>query len=396
MLSREENEFISRVGPGTPMGEVFRRFWIPALLSEEIPKPDCPPVRVRLLGEDLVAFRDSQGRLGLLDEHCPHRRASLYYGRNGECGLRCVYHGWKFDIEGNVLETPAEPPGSTLKDKVHQIAYPCREASRVVFTYMGPKEKMPLFPNYEWLSLPTGHVKAFKTYLECNYLQSLEGDCDPAHLTFLHRGNPGWNPSSYALAPSSYDVEETRFGLRTVVIKKPKSGTAVRRVTNFVMPFIGCVEVGYRDGFMAVYPTPSDDTHTTRYNFRFKKSEPMSEDEVKLHSTETRVDHTLIGNRLNDYLMDRENQRTTNYTGMEGFTTQDASMTESMGPICDRTKEHLGVSDTYIIALRRVYFRQAKAIKDGKDPQGLVRDPDQNDFSDIKCLDSSRPPDTSL
>src|SRR5499426_690061 len=139
MLSKEENELITRVGPGTPMGDVIRRYWIPALLSKELPAPDCPPVRVRLLGEELVAFRDSQEKVGLLDEYCSHRKASLFYGRNEECGLRCIYHGWKYDREGNVLETPAEPLDSNLNNKIHHKAYPCREASGVVFTYMGPK-----------------------------------------------------------------------------------------------------------------------------------------------------------------------------------------------------------------------------------------------------------------
>src|SRR5258708_431694 len=163
MLSREENDLITRVGPGTPMGELMRRYWIPALLSEEISEPECPPLRVRLLGEDLVAFRDSMGRVGLLAEHCSHRGTSLYYGRNEECGLRCIYHGWKYDVEGRVLETPAEPAGSTLKDKVRHTAYPCREAAGVVFTYMGPKERIPLLPNYEWTTHPQDHLYVTKS-----------------------------------------------------------------------------------------------------------------------------------------------------------------------------------------------------------------------------------------
>ena len=148
MLSREDNELVTQVGPGTALGKLFRRYWIPALLCEEIPTPDCPPVRVRLLGEDLVAFRDSQGRVGLLDELCSHRRASLFFARNEECGLRCVYHGWKYDVEGNVLETPAEPPGSQLRFKVHHTAYPCRETAGMIFAYMGPKAEMPVFQDF--------------------------------------------------------------------------------------------------------------------------------------------------------------------------------------------------------------------------------------------------------
>ena len=178
MLSREENEILTRVGASTPMGELMRRYWIPALLSEEIPAPDCPPVRVRLLGEDLVAFRDSHGRIGLLGEHCAHRGTSLFFGRNEECGLRCVYHGWKYDVDGNVLDTPAEPAASDFKKKLRHVAYPCKEVARMIFTYMGPAEKQPLIPGYEWFTLAEEQVCPVKSYLECNYLQGIEGDFD--------------------------------------------------------------------------------------------------------------------------------------------------------------------------------------------------------------------------
>ena len=187
MLSREENELLTRVHADRPMGRLFRRYWIPALLSEEIPEPDCPPVRVRLLGEDLVAFRDSEGRIGLVGEHCAHRGTSLFYGRNEECGLRCIYHGWKYDIEGNVLETPAEPAGSQLKNKVRHTAYSCVEAGGMVFAYLGPREQKPLFPTYAWLGVPQNQVYIAKSLLECNYLQALDGDCDSSHLNFLHK-----------------------------------------------------------------------------------------------------------------------------------------------------------------------------------------------------------------
>src|SRR5246500_3552602 len=167
MLSREENELLTRVSAGTPMGELMRRYWLPALLSEEIPIPDCPPVRVRLLGEDLVAFRDTQGRIGLLDEHCSHRGTSLFYGRNEECRLTCIYHGWKYDVEGNVLDTPAEPRDSDFRKKIHHTAYPCKEVAGIVFAYMGPRDKMPLFPEYEWVRLAEDRTPGVKSFLDC-------------------------------------------------------------------------------------------------------------------------------------------------------------------------------------------------------------------------------------
>ena len=186
MLPKQENELLTRTNPGSPMGELMRRYWIPALLSEEIPEPDCPPVQVRHLGEELVAFRDSKGRIGLLEEHCSHRGTSLFYGRNEDCGLRCIYHGWKYDVEGKVLETPAEPQGSDFKSKIQHTAYPTKEIAGIVFAYMGPRDKAPLFPNYEWTRVPLNHTYVTKCVLECNYLQGLEGECDKAHLSFLH------------------------------------------------------------------------------------------------------------------------------------------------------------------------------------------------------------------
>src|SRR5947207_5978945 len=185
MLSKEDNELLSQTAAGTPMGNLIRRYWIPALLSEEIPRPDCPPARVRLLGEELVAFRDTQGRIGLIGERCAHRGTSLFYGRNEECGLRCIYHGWKYDVEGNVLETPAEPGTSDFKKKINHTAYPCKEVAGIVFIYMGPRDKMPLFPEYEWATLDQDKTHVVKSFLDCNYLQGLEGDFDSSHTTVL-------------------------------------------------------------------------------------------------------------------------------------------------------------------------------------------------------------------
>lgn len=289
MLSAQENELLIRVGPGTPLGELFRRYWIPALLSEEVDQPDYPPVRVRLLGEELVAFRDSQGRVGLLNEYCSHRKVSLFYGRNEACGLRCAYHGWKYDVDGSVLETPAETADSALWQRVKHTAYPCREVAGVVFTYMGPKEKMPPFPTYEWLTASPSQITVSKFFVECNYLQCLEGDCDPAHVPFLHMGKPpsydraGDRSSAgeaeldhQRIISVSYETTETLFGLRALVTRNLGDNKQNLRVSTFVMPFIGCVPVGKMtsgklDGFLVVYQTPADDYRTTRFNFRFQR-----------------------------------------------------------------------------------------------------------------------------
>ena len=392
MLSREENELLTRVHPDSPMGGLFRRYWIPALLSEEIPQPDCPPVRVRLLGEDLVAFRDSQGRIGLLDEHCSHRGTSLFYGRNEECGLRCIYHGWKYDVEGNVLETPAEPAGSQLKNKVHHTAYPCVEAGGMIFAYMGPKDKMPVFPRYAWLGVPQNQTYIAKSLLECNYLQGLDGDCDSSHLNFLHRiFKPDARREFLAYEDQSpdWEIDEMDFGFRVAAIRKMGSDRNYVRISHFVMPFIGCVPVGSvingkLDGFKAVYQVPADNTSTWRYDFFFKWSRPWSKDDSSKRNF-VGIDYKKIRNISNNYMQDREAQKSVNFSGIEEFLNQDACVTESMGPVTDRTREHLGVSDSYVIQIRRFLLKALKDFEDGKNPPGLFYDPAKADFSHIHC-----------
>src|SRR5690242_15813918 len=181
MLSREDNERLVRVGPGTPAGDLFRRYWQPACLSSELPESDGSPIRVRLLGEDLIAFRDTNGRIGLLDAFCPHRGAPLFFGRNEECGLRCVYHGWMFDADGACVDLPNAPEGETFKNKIKITSYPCVEAGDLIWAYLGPPENQPPFPEFEWLHLPSSHRYVKKFRLECNYLQAMEGDYDPSH-----------------------------------------------------------------------------------------------------------------------------------------------------------------------------------------------------------------------
>jgi len=187
MLPPKENELITRVGQGTPMGDTMRRYWIPACLASEIAEPDCPPVRVRLLGEDLVAFRDSDGRIGLLDEFCAHRRVSLFFGRNEECGLRCVYHGWKYDVEGNCVDQLNEPPEHQFKHHIHMTAYPTTELGGIVWAYLGPPEKMPAPPKFAWTRVPEARRHVSKVVEECNWLQALEGGIDTSHAPILHR-----------------------------------------------------------------------------------------------------------------------------------------------------------------------------------------------------------------
>jgi len=402
MLSREENELLTRVHADRPMGRLFRRYWIPALLSEEIPEPDCPSVRVRLLGEDLVAFRDSEGRIGLVGEHCAHRGTSLFYGRNEECGLRCIYHGWKYDIEGNVLETPAEPAGSQLKNKVRHTAYSCVEAGGMVFAYLGPGEQKPLFPTYAWLGVPQNQVYIAKSLLECNYLQALDGDCDSSHLNFLHKifkpdGRHGF--LRYEDQAPDFEIDQMEFGFRVAAIRKIAPDKRYVRLSQFVMPFIGCVPVGREidgklDGFKAVYQVPADDHHTWRYDFFFKWSKPMTKDDSSKRDF-VGAGYRKLRNLSNNYLQDRQMQKTVNFTGIEEFLNQDACATESMGPIVDRTKEHLGASDSYVIQVRRFLLKAVKDLQAGKQPPGLVYDAAQADFAQIRCDVAYLPPNVS-
>jgi nitrite reductase/ring-hydroxylating ferredoxin subunit len=398
MLSKEDNELLTRTGAGTAMGDLMRRYWIPALLSEEIPAPDSPPVRVRLLGEELVAFRDSQGRIGLIDEHCAHRGASLFFGRNEECGLRCIYHGWKFDFEGNVVDTPAEPPGSDFRKKLRQTAYPTYEAAGVIHAYLGPRDKMPLFPNYEWTQVPLSHTYVTKSLLECNYLQGLEGECDSSHLSLLHQTfTPGPARAIWRLDPSPvYETEETDFGVRLVATRKAGADQRYVRVSSFVMPVFGCVPAGRApgelDGFEVHIYVPFNDTLTWRYDLGFRRSRPVTEDEVHRRK-QIGPDYRRIRNARNNYLQDRQAQKSVNYTGIEDFLNHDACATESMGPIFDRSKEHLGVSDKAVIAVRKYLFSAVSTFQAGAEPPHTVRDPERNWFPHVDCFAELLPAD---
>jgi phenylpropionate dioxygenase-like ring-hydroxylating dioxygenase large terminal subunit len=391
MLSKEDNELLTRTNPGTPMGNLIRRYWVPALLSDEIPQPDCPPVRVRMLGEELVAFRDSQGRIGLLGERCAHRGTSLFYGRNEECGLRCIYHGWKYDVDGHVLETPAEPSESDFRKKLRHTAYPTHEAGGVIYVYLGPQDKLPLFPNYEWTQVPLDQTYVTKCLLECNYLQGLEGECDSSHLSFLHRAFTNERNQSLYKSDTApvYETEDTDFGVRLIAIRNFAENQHYVRFSAFVMPVYGCVPAGRPtnelDGYEIHTYVPADDTHCWRYDIGFRRTRPVQEDEVHRRK-QIGPDYLRIRNARNDYLQDRQIQKTVNFTGIEDFLNHDACATESMGPIFDRSNEHLGVSDKAVIAVRKFLLSSVKALRDGQEPLHLVRDKQHNWFPHIDCF----------
>jgi phenylpropionate dioxygenase-like ring-hydroxylating dioxygenase large terminal subunit len=365
------------------LGQLYRRYWIPALLTEEIAAPDSPPVRVKLLGEELVAFRDSQGRIGLLEEHCPHRGTSLFFGRNEECGLTCIYHGWKLDVDGNVVDTPAEPPGSDFKKKIHHRAYPTREAAGVVFAYLGPKEKMPLFPNYEWIKAAPNRTYVTKCLQECNYLQGLEGECDSSHLSFLHRdfGATGRRALFAQDVAPVYEVEETDFGVRMVAVRNAGAGRQYVRISSFVMPMACCISARAEGYEIHIY-VPADDTRSWRYDLGFKRTGPVTEEDLHRRK-QIGPNYRRIRNRQNNYLQDRLAQRTQSYTGIEDFLNHDSCATETMGAIYDRTQEHLGVSDLAVIAVRKFLLTAVNDFQKGGEPPHIVKDSAQNRFPHI-------------
>jgi phthalate 4,5-dioxygenase oxygenase subunit len=393
MLSKRDNELVTRSGPGTPLGNLMRRYWIPALLSAEVPDPDGPPVQVRVLGEDLVAFRDTEGRVGLLDEHCSHRGTSLFYGRNEECGLRCIYHGWKYDVEGNVLATPAEPGGSTFHQRVKHPAYPTHEVNGIIFAYMGPSEKRPLFPDYEWALINKEQTYVTKCLQDCNYLQGLEGECDSSHLSFLHRtfAVDGEQALYQTDSAPAYETEETDFGVRLIALRNAGADQTYVRVSSLLMPVGVAVPVGMPDatgrldGYEVHFYTPADDTHSWRFDFGFRRSRSVTERDVH-RAKIIDENHRRIPNASNHYLQDRERQRTVNFTGMEDFLSHDSCATESMGALFDRSGEHLGASDKGVIAVRRYLLDAINGFAQGKEPPHIVTDPSLNDFSHADCI----------
>ncbi len=389
MLSREDNELLTRVARGTPMGDTMRRYWIPALLAWELPAPDCPPVRVRLLGEDLVAFRDSRDRVGLLDEDCPHRRASLFFGRNEEGGLRCVYHGWKYDVEGRCVDMMNEPEGLAFKDKITVTAYPTVEAGGVIWAYLGPPALRPAPPRFAWTEAPATHRHVSKVIQESNWLQGLEGGIDTSHAPILHRlltnasTRPGFKPSNPFVrgkAPTLV-VDLTDYGYQYAGIRPLDDARVHIRTYHFVLPFHQLRPSQSVDGGPLVAGhiwMPMDDETTMVFNWEYSTTAaPLTDEdrlERRLGNGPLDVDPATfrsVRNRRNNYMLDRQVQKTESFTGIEGINTQDRAIQESMGPIVDRSREHLGPADKAVIQARRLLLEAVRTVGAGGTPRGV-------------------------
>jgi phthalate 4,5-dioxygenase len=380
MLSREDNELITRIGPGTPAGKLFRRYWHPVALSRELP-PGAAPLPVRLLGENLVLFRAKNGAVGLMDLHCPHRGTDLSYGRIEDDGLRCLYHGWKMGLDGRCLDQPGEPKGSNFKDKVRHVAYPCREAGGLIMTYMGPGEPPPL-PRFPIFEAPAGHVWVSKLFHHCNYLQGTEGETDSQHLSYLHRMVfPGQEldetSSNFMFAADEapeIEFEETTFGLRLFATRHIAGKRKYVRVTNFVMPYTGAfdggplhdpqiVEPKPNAGYWMHWHVPIDDERHWKYIVAHSYDAPIDPDfQSRMIEAEFTPEFASKRNAANRYQQDRAEMERRTFLGMGyNFEVHDLFATESQRPISDRTREHLGASDRGVTAMRKLILQ---AIRD--------------------------------
>ncbi|HEY0584346.1 MAG TPA: Rieske 2Fe-2S domain-containing protein [Chloroflexota bacterium] len=418
MLSREENELLTGVSQGTPMGDLVREYWIPGLLTRELPGPDGDPMRVRLLGEDLIAFRDSSGKVGLLQNNCPHRGASLFFGRNEESGLRCVYHGWKFDVDGQCIDMPNEPAESDFKSKVRARAYPTAERNGVVWVYMGNASQPPALPALEWNLLPESHVYLTKRVAESNWVQTLEGEIDSSHSGFLHTvleeqdnydnvqdasgarlyGNTS-RGMYYKMKDKHphFEVLDTEYGVLIGARRAAEEDSFYWRLTQFLMPFHTIIPpYGEDPAFSGHAWIPIDDHHTLALCFTYHPVRPLTEAEISrlqhgggrlgqegLHpspdaflppTAEPWSQYISTYNKSNDYQIDYEAQRTMRFSGLPGVWPADSACQESMGYIYDRSSEHLGTSDAGIIRARRRLMNAARALRENAAPAPAAAD----------------------
>ena len=398
MLTREENELLTRVEGDAPMGQMMRRHWTPACLAEELPEPGCAPRRLRLFGEDLVAFRGLDGVVAILGEHCPHRLASLAYARVEQSSLQCLYHGWKIDGAGRVIDMPSEPEGRRSKPIGH-LAYPAREAGGLIWIYMGPQGpqvSVPEFPLPPWMDKPDNSIAAGKIHEAANWAQSIEGTIDSSHSSSLHsssiRADAGVTGSSdrsdstdlQVARPSNdpsprIEVQLTGYGFRYAAIRRPIANpdtTDYVRVTVHVAPYITMPPTADRYRMAHVF-VPVDD-HNSMFFFIAWSDTAVLDQKVWQRENAANMgvdidsDYRKLRNRENDYLQDRDAMKHGSFTGIQGIPFQDMAMQESMGPITDRTREHLGASDLAIVRFRQMMLQAVREFIAGRPAIGTA------------------------
>ena len=392
MLSAQDNALLVASGPGTTMGEYLRRFWHPVALSEELPEPDCPPLRVRVMGEDLVLFRDTSGEVGLLERSCAHRGADLFFGRNEEGGLRCIYHGWKFDRSGLAVDLPNVPPGASYHGRIRIQAYPTVEFADMVWAYLGPESERPTkVPQLEAGLVPPGQRFVTKRLVDCNWTHSMEGALDTAHFSFLHMPAPAQlrddNPTVAADTARlrwlrndpmpRFKLIDHEVGFLIGGARTADPGDHYWRLTQFMLPTHSITPSAMPGETLYGYTwTPIDDTRCWVYTYAWHPDRPLAEAERERYQrggygqfAELGPGYVPIRNRSNDYLLSREEQRTVSFTGVRGIAEQDQMAQESQGVVVDRSREHLTATDIAIVHFRRLMLAQARALEAGQPPQ---------------------------
>ena len=399
-MDQGENDVLTRTDRGTPCGELQRRYWQPAALSEELPRGG-PPLPVRLLGEDLVMFRDDQGRPGLLGIHCAHRGADLSYGRLEDGGIRCIYHGWLYDIEGRCLDQPGEPGGGEHRDAIRQLAYPCREKGGIIFAYMGPGEP-PLLPAYDWLTVPDDHVAPTKLFSECNYLQGNEGNIDIFHNNYLHFVKRDLSAMSEEevrnIRDRFGDVERVNgrgpspgterthaqlldLGIRICKVRRMDDERNYIRAATFVLPSMTVIPGGAIN-----WHVPIDDTHHWKYVITFSRDKVLDRETATMRSSQwaPAPDYRPMVSKANRYGQDRGLMQERVYSGIDyPNPIQDLCVVEGAGLVQDRTNEHLVESDVPIVASRKVLMKAIQDVREGRDPAHVIREPEANRFPQI-------------
>ena len=385
MLTREENELMCQTGKGTPMGEFCRRFWTPVLLSEELPEPDGAPVQTKIYGEEMVAFRTTSGKVGVLKEFCPHRHASLFYGRNEEEGLRCAYHGWKYDVDGQCVDMMSEPEDSNFAGKVRVGAYPTHEAGGFVWAYMGPPELEPPMPELEYLMVAEDQRQARKVWYESNFVQVIEGEIDTVHASILHSRLDSQDKAatattaggrySYNDRPARFHVEDTEGGILIGAKRNAEMDSSYWRISRWLFPWVTMIPREPHGSARSGLIVPIDDENCWFYLCRWNPYGPLNEVWTEAPK-EGMVPGTYkgIANKSNHYMIDRTVQKTETFSGIPDRMgrAQDSAMTDSMGAIVNRTEEHLGTTDTAIIRMRRRLIQGARELTEGIEPYAAM------------------------
>lgn len=403
MLNAADNELLTRTGAGTPMGEYFRRFWMPVLLSWQLPEPDCPPVRLTVMGEALLAFRDTEGRVGLIEPRCPHRGADLFFGRNEKCGIRCSYHGWKFNTAGECVDAPTialDHRYDMIRSRIRVRAYPVREWGDLVWAYMGPEDgPLPELPMMEFALVPTAHRFVSKKYQECNWAQAVEGGLDTAHFSFLHmpvatsddefraqaaRATKGFSAKTMSAdhirwmrndSRPRFTIAKHDVGLVLGGSRVADNGELYWRVSQFLLPS-HCYTPSASKGevYHGQTMVPVNDHACWIYVYSWNPDRPLTAAEIEGFKkggavySEVDADFMPVRNRGNDYNIDRAVQKTENYTGIQGLSEQDAAIQDSQGLIADRTREILGPTDAGVVQFRLLMLEAAGDLKRGMLP----------------------------